>query len=205
MHYIVLGPQASGKGTQAQMLSQELGIIHISVGEKLREEVAAGTKLGHAIKEKLDRGELVDDDLVETMIRRLIQQTGKGFVLDGFPRTETQAKFLDNITTIEKVVVLKVKDKTAVERISGRRECPRGHDYHLLYNPPKKEGICDIEGLPLHKRSDDTTATIMKRLETFHKTTEPLIAHYKGKVIEVDGEKSIKDVHFDILKGLRKR
>jgi adenylate kinase len=187
------------------MLAKELGITHISVGERLREEVAAGTKLGHMIKEKLDRGELVDDDLVETMIRRLVQQADTGFVLDGFPRTEAQAKFLDNVARIDKVVVLKIKDKTAVDRISGRRECPKGHDYHTLYKPPKKEGVCDVDGMPLHKRSDDNAATIMKRLETYHKSTEPLLAHYKGKLVEVDGEHSIKDVHFDILKGVRKR
>lgn len=202
MKLIILGPQASGKGTQAEMLAKEFGIHHISTGEKLREEVASGSRLGHLMQERMDHGELVPNELVYKMMQRLIEQHSK-FVLDGFPRTEEQAKWLDTVTDIDHVIVLKIKDKTAIDRIGGRVECPKGHDYHLKFKPPKKDGVCDEDGLPLKKRSDDTAVAIMKRLQLYHEQTEPLIRHYKDRVIEIDGEPSIRDVHLALLKRLR--
>jgi len=205
MRLIIIGPQASGKGTQASMLAKEMGLSHLSMGEKLRQEAASGSRLGHQIKERIDKGELVPNELVEKMTKRLIKESNGKFILDGFPRNEEQARFLDLITPIDHVIQLKVSDKTAVERIGGRRECPKGHDYHVFYKPPKKEGVCDVDGLPLHRRADDTSAAIMKRLQTYHNRTEPVLAHYKGKVLDINGEQGIRDVHFAILKALHKR
>ena len=204
-HIIILGPQASGKGTQAEMLAHELNHRHISMGEKLREEVASGSKLGQMMKAHMDNGELVPDDLTYKMILRELERSPNGAILDGFPRTIAQAKFLDDHIEIAHVIALTISDKTAVERIGGRRECPKGHNYHTKYNPPKKPGFCDTDGLPLRQRSDDTPATIMKRLALYHEQTEPLIAHYKSKVISINGEPSIPEVHLAVLKALHHR
>jgi adenylate kinase len=203
MKLIILGPQASGKGTQSEMLAKELGLEHISTGEKLRQEVASGSALGKKMGEIMRTGAMVPDELVEKMVQRLIEQSHNRFILDGFPRTAAQAQWLDLITTIDKVIVLKISDKTAVERIGGRLECAKGHDFHMKFNPPKKEGICDECGLPLKKRADDTFAAIMKRLQIYHQQTEPILSHYKGKLVEINGESSITDVHFAVLKALR--
>jgi adenylate kinase len=205
MRLIIIGPQASGKGTQSEMLAKELNLTHISVGEHLRQEVASGSALGKKIKAKIHAGEMVSDDLVETMVKRLIDKASGKFILGGFPRTAAQAKWLDLASSIDKVIVLTITDKTAVARIGGRRECAKGHDFHALYKPPKKEGVCDECGLPLKRRADDTSAAIMKRLALYHAETEPIIAHYKGKVITIDGEKSIRDVNLAIMKALRKK
>jgi adenylate kinase len=205
MKLIILGAQASGKGTQSEMLAKELGIEHISTGERLRQEVASGSVLGKKMGELMKQGAMVPDELVEKMVKRLIEQSHGKFVLDGFPRTKAQAEWLDLTTTIDKVIVLKISDKVALERIGGRLECAKGHDFHIKFNPPKKEGTCDECGLPLKKRADDTAAAIMKRLQIYHTQTEPVLSHYKGKIIEVNGEQSIKDVHFAVLKALHTR
>jgi len=204
MKLIIIGPQASGKGTQSEMLSKELGLTHISIGERLRQEIASQSRLGKEIKAKIAAGEMVDDRLVEHLVKKLIAETGKGFILDGFPRDKEQAEWLDLVANIDKVIVLQISDKTAIERISGRRECPKGHDFHIIYNPPKKKDVCDECGLPLKKREDDTTTAIMKRLQTYHQVTEPILSHYTKKIVKVNGEQSIKDVHFAILKAIHK-
>lgn len=199
-HLILLGPQASGKGTQAEMLCQEFGLKHISMGEKLREEVASGSKLGQVLKGFMDRGELVPDEYTLKIALREIQSSPNGFILDGFPRDDAQAKFLDDHTRIDKVIVLDLSDKIALERITGRRECQKGHTYHLVYNKPKQDGVCDEDHLPLRQRTDDTSAAVLKRLALFHQVTAPVIAHYKSKVVHVDGTPSIPEVHKTILK-----
>jgi adenylate kinase len=201
-HLLILGPQASGKGTQASMLAQELNIRHIGMGERLREEAASGSRLGRVIKAHIDKGELVPDELTCKMILREIERAPRGCILDGFPRNIEQAEFLDKNVGVDTVIVLTLSDKTAIERIGGRRECPKGHDYHLKYNPPKRQGVCDIDGLPLQQRSDDIPAAIKKRLQLYHEQTEPVIEHYRSKVITIDGEAPIPDVHLAILKAL---
>ncbi len=204
-HLIILGPQASGKGTQAEMLAEEFGFKHISMGEKLREEVASGSKLGQTLKGFMDRGELVPDEYTLKIALREIQNSPDGFILDGFPRNTVQSKFLDEHTRIDKVIVLDLNDKIAIERITGRRECQKGHTYHILYNKPKKEGICDEDNLPLRQRSDDTAPAVLKRLALFHQITAPVIEHYKGKVIHIDGTPSIPDVHKAVLKVVHQK
>ncbi len=201
-HLIILGPQASGKGTQAAMLAQEFGFAHISMGEKLREEASSGSKLGQILKGFMDKGELVPDEYTMKIALREIQHADHGFIFDGFPRNVAQAKFLDEHTRIDKVVVLDLTDKVAVERIGGRRECAKGHTYHLKFKPPKHEGLCDEDNLPLRQRSDDTSVAVMKRLALFHEITSPVIAHYKDRVLHIDGSASIPDVHKAVLKAL---
>jgi adenylate kinase len=205
MKYIIFGAQASGKGTQAEMLAKELGLKHISAGELLRQEVAAGSHHGKLIKAHQDKGELVPNELVYAVIKKAIQDSHGKFILDGFPRTQAQAEWLDLNVNIDKVIVLKISDKTAVERIGGRRECPNGHTYHVKFNPPKREGICDQDSLPLRQRTDDTAAAIMKRLQIYHEQTKPVIDHYKTKVVEIDGEPNIKDVHIAVMKAVHHR
>jgi adenylate kinase len=205
MRYLILGPPASGKGTQAALLSKEFGIAHISMGDRLRQEAATHTAIGRRIKEHLDRGELVPDDLTLNIAHRAIENAHSQFIFDGFPRTLAQAGFLDNLTAIERMIVLTVSDKSAIERISGRRLCPKGHTFHIKYHPPKREGICDECGLPLSARSDDTPATIIKRLREFHTLTKPLIEHYKDRVVMINGDPPILEVHTTILKALHRR
>lgn len=205
MRIIILGPQGSGKGTQAELLKDSMHLTHINVGECLREEVAAGTPLGRRLKDAIDRGELVSNEHINKLVGRLIREAGSRFIIDGFPRTKDQAQFLDLATSIDKVIVLKLPDKAAVERIGGRRECPNGHDFHVTYNPPRKEGICDECGLPLARRKDDNSMTIMKRLALYHRETEPILSHYAGKIIEIDSSQPIMKVHQDIMRALRQR
>lgn len=185
------------------MLAHHFGIAHISMGERLRHEVAGETPIGKQIKEHLDKGEFVPTELTNKIIARFLRQTHKGFIIDGYPRTEEQAQFLDMTTKIDHVLLIKISDKTAIERIGGRRECANGHDFHVSHNPPKKEGICDECGLPLRKREDDTSVAIMTRLAQYHRETEPMLKHYKEKIIEIDGSQSIPQVHQEILKKLK--
>ena len=201
---IIFGPQGSGKGTQAQMLEQELGLAHLNIGERLRHEVQERTPIGKQVKPLMDRGEMVSTEIVQKLVGKLVREAHKGFVLDGFPRTATQAAFLDTVTGIDRAIVLRLSDKAAVARIDGRVGCTNGHDYHTTLKPPKKKGVCDECGLPLKRRADDTKAALMKRLAIYHEQTEPLLAHYKGKLLIVDGDQSIAKVHQDIIKGLRK-
>jgi len=202
MKIIILGPQGSGKGTQAELLAKDLGLTRITMGERLRQEVASGSRLGQMIKELIDKGEMVPDELVQKMIQHHIEASRGKFILDGFPRNASQANWLDNIINIDKVILLDVKDKTSIERLTSRRECAKGHTYNLMTNPPKKKDFCDEDGLPLKKRDDDVTIAIIRRLETYHSQTKPLLQHYKDKLLHVDGEQNIPSVYRNILKLL---
>lgn len=200
---IIFGPQGSGKGTQSAMLASELGIAHLSIGERLRHEAASGSTLGKRIKAIMDRGEMVPAATVNQLVGKLVREARKGFILDGYPRTKEQAAYLDKTIDIDRVILLKISDDRAVARLSGRVECANGHDYHKTLKPPKKTGVCDECGLPLRKRSDDTVAAIRKRLAIYHAETEKLLAHYTPKLLVVNGDQSIAKVHQDIIKGLR--
>jgi len=202
--FIIIGPQASGKGTQADLLALEYGVPHVSTGSEFRKEVAAGTPLGKEIEPYLDRGELVPQELNDSIVKGVLERHPEGMVLDGYPRTMHQAEFLDSLWKVDAVVVLKVPDPLCVERIGGRRICDNGHDYHIVYKRPEREGICDLDGLPLHVRDDDKPEAVAKRLSIYHEQTEPIIAHYaaQGKVYSVDGSPSIEEVDIAIAKRL---
>lgn len=208
MNIILLGVQASGKGTQALLLAKKLGISHISTGDIFRTGVKKGDDIGKMLKKYLDKGSLVPDKITNQAIKqRLGAKDAKGgFILDGYPRTIAQAKFLDKIIKIDKVFEINISDKEAVHRINNRRSCVCGKTYNLMYNPPKKEGVCDLCGKKLFIRDDDKPRAIKERLNLYHKKTEPLLKYYENKKIleVVSGERPIEVIGRDIKKRLKK-
>ena len=197
---MVLGPPGAGKGTQAEMLERELGLKHLSTGDILREEVRKETELGKRAEKYMKSGELVPDDLIVEMMEKEISKYDN-FVLDGFPRNLKQAEALDKMCRIDKVILLEVPDEVILERLSLRRSCPKcNRVYHLKYNPPKEDEICDYCGAKLYQRDDDKEEVIKKRLEVYRKETEPIAKFYreKGILVKVNGSKSIEEIFLDI-------
>jgi len=207
MNLIIFGPQGSGKGTQAKILSEKLKIPHISSGYIFRENINNQTKLGKKAKEYIDQGHLVPDKLTVELIKERLNQADckPGFILDGYPRTLAQAQALDQIVKIAKALEVWISDKESIMRISGRRTCS-GCDtvFHLKFNSPAKENICDKCGGQLFIRDDDQEEVIKKRLELYHQQTEPLINYYKtqNKLIKIDGQPPIPEVTKEIFKKL---
>lgn len=214
MRIVLLGGPGVGKGTQAQKLSAEYKIAHISTGDILRQAIKDGTEMGLMAKTYMDRGSLVPDDVVIGIIKdRLAQSDAKsGFILDGFPRTVPQAQALDELTLnmdmpLDAVINIKADAEVIVQRLSGRRTCKDCQTiYHVLYSPPKKEGICDRCGGQLYQRDDDKEETIRKRLDVYEKQTSPLLEYYhtSGKLMEVPGDVPIDEVYENIIKTLQK-
>ena len=200
---LLFGPQGSGKGTQGEKLSAHLGLPLIVTGNIFRENIKNNTPIGETIKGYINAGKLVPDEVTNQMITQRLQQSdcANGFVLDGFPRNLVQANALDAVTKVTHLLHIAVNDAAAIERIAGRRTCvAQGHVYHVKYNPPKVEGICDLDGSPLKQREDDTEAALAKRLEIYHQETEPLLQHYQqqGVAYTINGEQPIADVWKDI-------
>jgi adenylate kinase len=213
MNLVLLGPPGAGKGTQAKRLQDQRGLVQLSTGDMLRAAVAAGTELGRKAGDIMERGELVPDDIVIGLIaeRMDADKGGKGFILDGFPRTIGQAEALDRLLEergkqVDRVVVLDVDDDKLVQRITGRFTCATcGEGYHDLYKRPKVEGVCDIcGGTKFARRKDDTEEVVRARLKAYHAQTEPLIGYYKGqgKVRSVDGMADIETVQKEIDQAL---
>lgn len=208
MNLILLGAPGAGKGTQAEVISEALHIPQISTGNMLREAVAAGTEYGLKAKSAMDAGGLVSDDIVIGILKdRIAQDDCKaGFILDGFPRTVPQAEALDNMgVPIDKVLEIYVPDETIRERVSGRRVCVKcGATYHIKFNPSKVEGVCDKCGAKTEIRKDDQPETVVKRLATYHETTEPLKAYYEkqGKLETVIGQEEVADTSALVLKAV---
>ncbi|MBT3690556.1 adenylate kinase [bacterium] len=206
MNYIILGAPASGKGTQAELLSKKLNIPHIASGIILRENINNKTELGLKVEAILNRGDLVSDDIVIDLIKNRLEQGDckDGYILDGFPRTIAQAEALDGITKIDKVIDIVVNDDVAVSRITNRRMCKScGNPYHLEFNPSKLEGVCDKCNGELYLREDDKEEVVKDRLKVYHDQTEPLKEYYKEKIITIDGIPSIKQVTESIFKNLQ--
>lgn len=199
MNMIFLGAPGAGKGTQAEVVCKELNIPAISTGNMLREAVKNGTPAGLAAKECMDRGDLVPDEIVIGILKdRIAQDDAKnGFILDGFPRTVSQAEALDKMgVQIDKVVEINVPDEKITTRMSGRRVCEScGNSYHIEYKPTKAEGICDACGAKVVQRIDDKPETVKARLATYHEKTAPLKDYYaaKGKLVTVEGQEEIAD------------
>ncbi len=212
MKLILLGPPGAGKGTQAVRLVKHFGIPQISTGDILRKAVKDRTELGTLAKKYMDSGGLVPDEVVIGIIRERIAQPdcGKGYILDGFPRTIAQAEALDEMlakmgTGIDHVVNIAVDDDEIIKRLTGRRTCSKcGAGYHILFDPPSKEGICDKCGGKLIQRDDDKEATIRARLKVYREQTEPLIAYYTGKHLlrTISGEGNMEEIFASILKEL---
>ena len=204
MKIAIIGPPGSGKGTMAQMLSEHFNIIHVSTGDLFRHEVAKESDLGKEVSPFLEKGELVPDQVVLRILDSRLEETDaeEGFVLDGFPRTKEQAELLEQQVILDKVIYLKISDKTAVDRISRRRSCPKcGMVYHADLIPPKKKGKCDVCGESLIQRDDEKQETVNHRLQVYHKQTEPLIRFYRSRsvLLEIDGEPSVDVVFEDII------
>jgi adenylate kinase len=206
LNLIMLGPPGAGKGTQAERLSEDFGIPHISTGDILRAQVAEGTELGAQAKRYMDAGELVPDDVIIGMITDRIAggDARDGFLLDGFPRNAHQAHALDEaLETLDRrltsALLVEVPDEEVVRRLAGRRVCVKNpnHIYHVDFDPPKHEGVCDQDGSRLVQRDDDREETIRRRLEVYHSQTEPLIDYYDraGLLRRFDGRRSPDEVH----------
>ena len=208
MMLILLGAPGAGKGTQAEQICQRLHIPAISTGNILREALKSGTELGLKAKSFMDAGNLVPDDVVIDMLKERISEPDckDGFILDGFPRTIPQAEALDAMgVSIDRVIDIEVPDEKIVTRMSGRRVCEKcGASYHLVYNPPKVEGVCDKCAGALVQRKDDNAETVQDRLTVYHNQTEPLKSYYaaQGKLFQVDGDRDVAVVSADILKEL---
>ena len=185
MRIILLGSPGSGKGTQAQFITQRFGIPQISTGDMLRAAVRAGTPLGLEAKKVMEAGALVSDDIILGLIKERISQDDciNGFLLDGFPRTIAQAEGLKAMgVEITHVVEIEVDDEEIVKRMAGRRVHPAsGRSYHVIFNPPKIDGRDDVTGEPLIQREDDKEETVRKRLQVYHEQTKPLVGYYSAE------------------------
>ena len=211
---VLLGPPGAGKGTQAKMLAEKLALAHISSGDIFRENLKAQTDLGKLAQIYIDRGDLVPDDVTIAMIEARLQKPdcSKGAVLDGFPRTPAQADALkEMLKKLEGEVVsvpfINVPAEVLVERLSGRWSCrAQGHVFHSVNNPPKTEGICDLDGSELYQRDDDKPETVKRRIHVYGEQTAPLLDYYTkaGLLVEIDGTREIDQVGFDLLKAIER-
>ena len=212
MRIIMLGAPGAGKGTQAKKIAEKYGIPHISTGDIFRANIKNGTELGKKAKTDMDQGLLVPDELTcDLVVDRIAQEDCKnGYVLDGFPRTIPQAEALKAAlgkmgTTIDYAINVEVPDENIVKRMGGRRACLAcGCTYHVVYNAPKVEDVCDVCGAKLVLRDDDKPETVKKRLDVYHEQTQPLIDFYdkEGVLVEVDGTQNLEDVFQAITKIL---
>jgi adenylate kinase len=204
LNLILLGPPGSGKGTQGERLQTDFRLPYYATGDILRAAVRDGTKLGREAKEYMDRGDLVPDEVIIAMISDRIEspEAADGFILDGFPRTSAQAEALDaEMDQLGKrltaAILIEVSDEEVVRRLSGRRTCAKeGHIFHVEFDPPREEGVCDVCGGKLTVRDDDKPEVVRHRLGQYHDKTEPLIAYYEDKGIlrRVDGQLAPEDV-----------
>lgn len=212
MNLILLGPPGAGKGTQAKKLVAELGIPQISTGDMLREAVKAGSPMGLKAKSYMDSGGLVPDEVVVGIVEERIQQPDcrKGFMLDGFPRTTAQADALSQMMekkglALDHVVCLEADNEELIRRLSGRRTCRQCMaPYHVVFNPPRREGVCDRCGGELYQRDDDQEEAIRARLVTYERQTQPLIAYYeaRGLLRRVDGLGAVDEVYERIRRAM---
>lgn len=208
-YIVLLGPPGAGKGTQAQIISDELGLPHISSGDLFREHLKGQTELGKLAKGFIERGELVPDDVTISMVRERLSRPdcSSGALLDGFPRTPAQADALAKMLEdfhgkVDVVPYINVPEQLLIERLTGRWTCrANGHIFHEKYNPPLVPGRCDFDGSELYQREDDKAETVINRIHVYLKQTMPLIKYYrqKGLLLEVDGSLPIEKVTTDLL------
>ena len=211
-YIVMLGPPGAGKGTQAEILAQKLGLVHVSSGDLFRENLSNQTELGKLAQTYMTKGELVPDDVTIAMVKERLSRPdcAKGAVLDGFPRTPAQAEALNKILAemnakVDLVPLISVPNDVLVERLSGRWMSKSGRVYHALYNPPKVKWVDDIDGTPLYQREDDKPETVQRRIDVYYEQTAPLIDYYRqaGLLVEIDGTQEIEKVTKDILKAIK--
>jgi adenylate kinase len=210
LNLILLGPPGAGKGTQAASLTDDFGLPYLATGDMMRAKRKEDSELGRRVAEIMDAGGLVDDEVVcKVLIERIEAEGDDGFLLDGFPRKESQADILDRALeergrSITAVILIEVPDEVLVGRLAGRRQCEKGHVYHVENNPPRQEGVCDVDGLPLEQRRDDEPEVIQRRLDVYHEETEPLVERYDdaGLLQRFDGTQDPEVVHRHIRNTL---
>lgn len=213
-YIVLLGPPGAGKGTQAEAISAQLNLPHISSGDIFRENLKNRTELGKLAEEYINKGELVPDDVTIAMIKDRLAQSDcqAGALLDGFPRTPAQADALAKMLStmhgeVKSVPYICVPEEVLIKRLSGRWTCRQaGHIFHEKYNPPRKPGICDYDGSELYQREDDKSETVKRRIRVYIEQTQPLIDYYTqlGVLVEVDGRKPIEQVTADLLAAIQK-
>lgn len=200
MRIVLIGAPGAGKGVYAQYFKEKYCIPHISTGDIFREEIAKGTELGLRVKQYVESGQLVPDEIVIEVVKNRLQQpdTQRGFILDGFPRTLVQAEALDQITTIDKAIHLNVSEEVAVKRLSGRRVCPVcGRVYNIYYEPkPRVNEKCDYDSAQLIQRQDDKPEVVRQRYRVFYETFKPVIEYYRNtrRLIEVNADRPLREV-----------
>jgi adenylate kinase len=214
-YIVLLGPPGAGKGTQAKLLIEKTGLVHISSGDIFRENIKNQTELGKLAQTFMNNGELVPDDLTIAMIKERFsrQDCADGAILDGFPRTKAQAEALDKMLEsfngqVDLVPFITASEEVLVDRLSGRWSCrAQGHVYHEKFNPPKSPGVCDLDGSELYQRDDDKAETVKRRILVYMKDTSPLIAFYtrQGKLIKVDGAQPIEQVTQLLVDALKSK
>jgi adenylate kinase len=212
LNLVLLGPPGSGKGTQGERLQEDLRLPYYATGDILRAAVRDETELGRTAKEYMDRGDLVPDEVIVGVIAERIDSTeaADGFILDGFPRTEPQAEALaarlsELHRALTGVLLIDVDDDEVVRRLGGRRTCEEnGHVFHVEFNPPEKEGVCDLDGSPLIVRDDDKPDVIRHRLDQYHAKTEPLVDYYDGQSLlrRIDGAATPDEVGDEVERTL---
>lgn len=206
---VLLGPPGVGKGTQAKILAEKTGLVHVSSGDLFRENLKAQTDLGKLAQTYMNKGELVPDDVTIAMIRdRLVHADCEaGAILDGFPRTTAQAEALEVMLKefrgqVDVVPYITAAEAVLVERLSGRWTCrANGHVFHEKFNPPARPGVCDLDGSELYQRDDDKEQTVRRRIQVYMEQTAPLVAHYRGRgrLVEIDGAQPIEQVSSRLL------
>ena len=212
LNLVLLGPPGSGKGTQGERLQEDLRLPYYATGDILRAAVRDQTELGRTAKDYMDRGDLVPDEVIVGVIAERIasSEAADGFILDGFPRTEPQAEALAaRLAELDRgltgVLLIDVDDEEVVRRLGGRRTCEEnGHVFHVEFNPPEKEGVCDLDGSPLVVRDDDKPEVIRHRLDQYHEKTEPLVDYYDGQSLlrRIDGAASPDEVGAEVERTL---
>ncbi|MFZ3152153.1 MAG: adenylate kinase [Anaerolineaceae bacterium] len=210
-YIVMLGPPGAGKGTQAKILAEKLGLVHVSSGDLFRENLGQETELGKLAQTFMNKGELVPDDVTIAMVKERLSRPdcAKGAVLDGFPRTPAQAEALSGILSelggqVDVVPFISVPNAVLVDRLGGRWMSTSGRVYHALYNPPKVKWADDVDGSPLYQREDDKPETVQHRIDVYFAQTSPLIEYFRetGTLVEVDGTQEIEKVTGDILKAV---
>jgi len=210
LRLLFFGPPGAGKGTQAKKVAKEFDIVHISTGDILRDAVSKGTELGKKAKAIMDRGELVSDEIMNRLVKEKLEELDS-FILDGYPRTLDQAKFLDQATKelkkeIDAAILIDVSEEEIVKRISNRRVCPNcGKVYNLISLKPKEDEKCDVCGTKLIQRDDDKEEVVRERYKVYKKNTEPVIEYYRknNKIITIDGAQNVEDVTKELFNILR--
>ncbi|MBA4374620.1 MAG: adenylate kinase [Anaerolinea sp.] len=211
-YYVLLGPPGAGKGTQAKIIAEKYGLIHVSSGDLFRDNLKRQTDLGKLAQTFMSKGELVPDDVTIAMIRERLSRPDckNGALLDGFPRTPAQADALATMLkefkgAVDLVPYISVPESVLIERLCGRWTCrSNGHVYHEKYNPPQLSGVCDLDGSELYQRDDDRSETVEKRIKVYVEQTSPLIEYYRRNnlIAEIDGKKAIEDVTAELLAAL---